>query len=625
MGTWAIDTIDIAGGFLAGFSLKLPSGLTCVIGPRGSGKSTLAEALRYGLAGSAGASKSRQDLIKANLAAAAITIRTLDSDRNNGYTVKRVPAQSPILLANDGRAIESVDLDRGTFLPLDGYSSQEIEDIAKESLGERRRALLDELRAERLNIINLAVSDHRRKLEANADAIRAVRKLIADHTERIEEIGDARARLAACAPPPKTNESARLVNASTRQRDDSRSAMYLQNALDALRQLRGDLRAAIERSHGALTSSCSTNDPDTSALLQHAVTMVTGARLAVDDGMATFASHFDETEVELLNCLEGIQRVRAAHDAEYVRLQADNQAASQAVQEHAQLELVVARLVRLEQERSAGTAELSHLLETRKALKGAYLLERDEISNLREEVAAELQRGAGSKVRIRVIRNADSLGYRQTLLQGLQGARVRNHEDILESLMRLRPEELAQIIQDADVDELERHAELGHDRCERILEAFRQAIDPLTLEIIAIEDRISIELNVSSTSEPNFRDAADLSRGQMCTALLPQLLARRSTPLVIDQPEDNLDNHFIYETIVETVRRLKGTRQMVFITHNANIPVLAEADLVVVLNSDGKKGYIQKAGSLDDCRDEIVDLLEGGEQAFDLRRQRYAR
>jgi hypothetical protein len=62
---------------------------------------------------------------------------------------------------------------------------------------------------------------------------------------------------------------------------------------------------------------------------------------------------------------------------------------------------------------------------------------------------------------------------------------------------------------------------------------------------------------------------------------------------------------------------------MIFITHNANIPVLGEADLVIVMNSDGKKGYIQKAGSLDECRDEIIDLLEGGRKAFSERSRRY--
>ena len=191
--------------------------------------------------------------------------------------------------------------------------------------------------------------------------------------------------------------------------------------------------------------------------------------------------------------------------------------------------------------------------------------------------------------------------------------------------MRLRPEQLAQIITDNDLDELEAHTSLGPERARRILEAYRAVIDPLSLEVMPVDDRINIELNVSSSAEPLFKDASELSRGQKCTALLPLLLARRDTPLLIDQPEDNLDNHFIFETVVQSILRLKSRRQMLFVTHNANIPVLAEADLVVVLNSDGKRGVIEKAGTLDDCREEIIELLEGGRQAFELRRQRYQR
>ncbi len=141
--------------------------------------------------------------------------------------------------------------------------------------------------------------------------------------------------------------------------------------------------------------------------------------------------------------------------------------------------------------------------------------------------------------------------------------------------------------------------------------------------MLPIDDRVIIELNVSTGANPNFKDASELSRGQKCTALLPILLARRDGPLLIDQPEDNLDNHFIYETVVESILRLKSRRQMIFITHNANIPVLGEAELVVVMNSDGIRGFVEKAGTVDECRNEIIDLLEGGEEAFELRRKRY--
>src|SRR5262245_25590789 len=209
------------------------------------------------------------------------------------------------------------------------------------------------------------------------------------------------------------------------------------------------------------------------------------------------------------------------------------------------------------------------------------------------------------------------------LVDGLCGVRVRSHDEIMTKLMQLRPEQLAQLIQANDLDSFEELTGFGNERSRKILDAFRESIDPLALEVTAIEDRIGIELNVSSTGQSNFKDASDLSRGQKCTALLPILLARRDSPLIIDQPEDNLDNHFIFETVVNAVQRMKRRHQMIFITHNANIPVLAEADLVLVMNSDGRVGGIEKSGTVDECREQIIDLLEGGREAFDMRSKRY--
>src|SRR6185437_6851148 len=191
------------------------------------------------------------------------------------------------------------------------------------------------------------------------------------------------------------------------------------------------------------------------------------------------------------------------------------------------------------------------------------------ISTLREEVASELQREAGKRVRIRIMRNADHLAYQQMLVDGLRGARVRNHDEIIATLMQLRPEQLAQLIQVNDCGSFEELTNFGSERSRKILDAFRESVDPLALEITAIEDRIAIELNVATVGRPHFKDASDLSRGQKCTALLPILLARSDNPLIIDQPEDNLDNHFIFEPVVNAVRRIQKRRQMIFITHNA--------------------------------------------------------
>jgi ABC-type lipoprotein export system ATPase subunit len=626
MSKWFLESIDINGGFLPGFTLRLPRGLTCIIGPRGSGKSTLMEALRYGVGGSAGATKSRLDLIQANLGSnSLITINTVSDGSGSSYTIKRAHRQAPTLITADGKAITTVDLDRGTFLPLDGYSSTEIEGIADESIGEKRRSLLDELRAEELHEVHLSVANYRRALDGNADGIRGTERLIQHLTEQIEELGDARAKLSAMPRPSETAGSDELSKAARQSITSDREGRSLAAASETLGRYESDLRELVERNRNSLSDILPDESSDNAVILRYGKESLVSS-LNTIEGFIFQAVDEIQTASRQLDELRNIHSTaRTEQDTVHARLKERNLAASRVIQERTAAEQAVAQLTDLETKRSRARAELNQLLEDRKTIKGAYLLERERISQIREEVASQLQRETGVNVRIRVLRNADDFAYQQLLMEGLRGAHVRYQDEILKSLMRLRPEQLAQTIRDNDLDELEQQMSFGAERSRKILDAFREKIDPLDLEIVTIDDRIRIELNLSTGAEPNFKDASELSRGQKCTALLPLLLARRDTPLVIDQPEDNLDNHFIYETVVETIRRLKGQRQMIFITHNANIPVLAEADLIVVLNSDGRAGYIEKAGSLDECRDEIIDLLEGGREAFELRRQRYAK
>ena len=119
------------------------------------------------------------------------------------------------------------------------------------------------------------------------------------------------------------------------------------------------------------------------------------------------------------------------------------------------------------------------------------------------------------------------------------------------------------------------------------------------------------------------RIPTSLSTGQKCTTILPILLLESENPLLIDQPEDNLDNRFIFETVVANLQRVKASRQLIFVTHNPNIPVLGEAAKVVVMDSDGGAARKTPDGSVDQCKQQIVTLLEGGEEAFRLRGQRY--
>ena len=619
---WFVEKIEITGGFLPGLSVQLPQGLTCIIGPRGSGKSTLAEALRFAVCGLSAAPKHCVELVQANLAGGALVTITALAEDVGRYTIKRGLKQQPVLLGPGGRAIDSVDIDRGTFLPLDAYSSPEIEAIADEVLGQKRRTLLDELRSEQMRTIHLSLAESARALDANADLIRTTQRSIQDLTEQAEELGDIRARLNTL-PPSDHESTAEFVRVSRQQQLNQRET----SKLDAFDRELGSLDQGLEQMKkktqivfkARLVEEHSAN-ADTLGQYDDLLAATLGS---IEEHFSTISTQIREAHTTIAKARDAITKAHSDHASELARLTTLNQAASEQARTRATLEQQLSKLHSVEERRSELNIELKTLLDQRKSLKAKHILMRDQISSIREEIASELQREAGKRVRIRIMRNADHLAYQQMLVDGLRGARVRNHEEIIATLMQLRPEQLAQLIQTDDVESLEELTAFGRERSRKILDAFRESVDPLTLEVIAIEDRVGIELNVSSAGKANFKDASDLSRGQKCTALLPILLARRDSPLIIDQPEDNLDNHFIFETVVNAVQRLKKRRQMIFITHNANIPVLAEADLVLVMNSDGRIGVIERSGTVDECREQIIELLEGGRKAFELRSKRY--
>jgi len=620
---WVVEKIEISGGFLPGLTVNVPPGLTCIIGARGSGKSTLAEAMRFALCGISGAPKHCADLIQANLSGGALVTITALADRSNRYTIKRGLKQDPVLLTSDGRAINTVDLDRGTFLPLDAYSSLEIEAIADEALGHKRRSLLDELRSEQMRSIQLSLAESGRGLEANADRIRTAQRTIDDVTEQIEELGDIRARLSALAPSER--ESAQdFVRLSRQQQLDQREIAKLDSADRDLRTVEETVERLRTEAQKVFIARLTEDQSASVDTLRRYDKLLAAALAPVEKHLSAIQTKIREAQSAISQARQSVAEIHTSHAGDLAKLTALNQAASEQARVRASLEQQVAKLETLEQQRVELQAELKALYEQRKSLKTSHILMRDKVSTMRDEVASELQHEAGERVRIRVMRNADYMSYQEMLVEGLKGARVRNQNDILAALMQLRPEQLAQLIQSNDLDSFEELTHFGSERSRKILDSFRESVDPLALEITAIEDRIAIELNVATAGGPHFKDASDLSRGQKCTALLPILLARRDNPLIIDQPEDNLDNHFIYETVVNAVQRMKKRRQMIFITHNANIPVLAEAELVLVMTSDGRVGAIEKRGTVDECREQIIDLLEGGREAFELRSKRYA-
>ena len=122
----------------------------------------------------------------------------------------------------------------------------------------------------------------------------------------------------------------------------------------------------------------------------------------------------------------------------------------------------------------------------------------------------------------------------------------------------------------------------------------------------------------------DFHPIGQASAGQRSAAMLAFLLAHGEEPLVLDQPEDDLDNHLIYDLVVRQIRENKLRRQIIVVTHNPNIVVNGDAEMLHALDFRGGQCIVAQSGSLQEeaMREEVCRIMEGGREAFERRYRR---
>lgn len=145
---------------------------------------------------------------------------------------------------------------------------------------------------------------------------------------------------------------------------------------------------------------------------------------------------------------------------------------------------------------------------------------------------------------------------------------------------------------------------------------------------VNISDTFDLSFNISKKETINnnskvFRKLNNLSLGQQVAAILTFVLEfgkyiGDDTPLIIDQPEDNLDNQYIFKTLVSALREVKNQRQVLIATHSSTIVTNADAEQVVVLDSNNTNGWIIANGYPSDKKivKHIINYLEGGKESF---------
>ncbi len=144
------------------------------------------------------------------------------------------------------------------------------------------------------------------------------------------------------------------------------------------------------------------------------------------------------------------------------------------------------------------------------------------------------------------------------------------------------------------------------------------------LALVVPDDAVQVSFQDLRDKSASWKKLAQGSPGQQTAALLAFVLGYGSEPIILDQPEDDLDSTLIYELVVQRLRDTKSTRQIIVVTHNANIVVHGDAELVVSLETRSSQTQIAFSGGLQEqeAREQICRVMEGGRDAFESRYHR---
>lgn len=250
-------------------------------------------------------------------------------------------------------------------------------------------------------------------------------------------------------------------------------------------------------------------------------------------------------------------------------------------------------------------------------------VDRTALHDERLAVVDDLNKKLQGRVRIEFSDAGDVTEYVGLLDQTLEGSGIQNRSDKLAALAQsVTPRALALAIGQKKEKELQ-DAGLSESDTIKVIRAFGE---PLRLQLARIATPANPDIKLRREGDTSYSGLGELSIGEKCSAVLSIALLNRKKPLVIDQPEDDLDHAFVTESIVESIRSVKHERQIITATHNPNIPVLGDAEMIFrVARLPGQEVCeIRTSGGLEiPSITKEVQLLEGGVDAFERRRRRY--
>ncbi len=629
-----LTRISWEGGFLNGITVDFNSNLNVLIGGRGAGKSAVLESIRYALGLvpiSKDAEKLHESFVKEVFGGSGSRVSleiSIHAPTLRKYRIQRTIPNPPIVYDEDESIIDMQPVELISGISI--YGQHELLEISKNQ--ETQIHLLDRfskpniLRAESKAILFHSLEENRFaivKCQDNLDRIDEELVRLPGIEEKLKSYKKTgiQERLSVRTQFDQEKEKIETVTELFKMFNDWLSDIQGQLPIDTTfiseRRIEGFPNVDILREYSQALANFGRQ-------LERLVDEWDQLKQISDRELASLKSRWDERKEKIDEDYNRILRELKDHQiygagspqidgAEFIKLNEQ-----------------VKRLSKRKTDRVA----LEKLMEAYKKQRKSLLYELETYRSNKYEVLdmarKEINRQLRGVVEVNIIRD----GNREPLCKLIKSIGERLNQAI-NAIASEKSFSLAEFVEHCKQGAEKLRQTYGFTLRQAEIIAKMSSDTLMRMEEVQLLPTLEFKLNISgSKNKLEWRQFENLSTGQRATVVLLLLLLESEFPLIIDQPEDDLDNRFISETIIPLIRSQKSHRQFIFATHNANIPVLGDAEQILGLtdaDSSGKDLHnhahisSEHVGAIDSSsvRELVEEILEGGKEAFERRRLKY--
>ncbi len=588
---------------LSGQTIYLNPDMNNLIGIRGSGKSTILELVRYALNISfdplAKDTDYKQKLVEHALRSGGKVILTLENKHGTCYRIERVLGEKPNIYRDDTR-LPQFSIDE-TLMNVLYFGQKDLSEVG--SLG-FSQSLMEKFFGAQVGPIREEIEKKRKQVLKVLDRLE---NLKAD-TERKRELLEEKTAL---------NERLRIFKEKkvdeklNRQLQYNKDRLQISQMIESAQEFQDELNKIVENSQEVFESYTTYQTPENKKVFENVhdtwknildkLYQIKIIAQNLQPDLESLNTYLKEISKQIDRLQDEFAEIKRTIDLPEIN-------PDDFIQFSKRLDIVNSKLSEIEKietkYQELRQALTNYLHDLRDLWHQEYRTLQKSVDHLNDK---ELS------ITIELIYKGDKKSFQDYLSSVIKGSGVtaRNLEAIIQEY-----NDCIEIYEDINSSDSQLRDILIDTQLQKFKEAFQTNL----------RDLITYQVPNLYILKYKGKNIAEHSLGQRASALVVFLLARRENDLIIiDQPEDDIDNQSIYEDVIRELNQLKHQTQFIFATHNPNIPVLGECEQLFCCRYEQDKVDLQ-AGSIDvpEIQEAIIEIMEGGREAFEQRKRKYS-